>query len=347
MGKHNAFFLIAAAAAMLLTAACAFFVPDEPPVVEGRAADFPHDVHHSDDVGMDCVECHDGAEDQERAGMPTLGQCWQCHEEAKELEKPFERQLAGFVLPGAEEATWSTVTAPSIEFTFSHSDHVAADLDCLDCHIGADTSVKVTWDWKMTMSECVNCHDQGIAPAVQDCAGCHDGLDQNTVLPSHDGSWMQIHGALALGGHDCQDQASRNCSLCHQRSECDSCHASTEPISHTESWRRRGHGLAAQLDRNRCATCHTESSCDSCHRVEEPISHGVTWGGATSFHCVGCHIPLGSDDSCTACHRGTPSHRTASRRPGPPHPGAGSDCLSCHLPLEHIINGQDCSLCHR
>ncbi len=340
--------LLAAFAATLVLTACAFLMPSAPPVVEGRVASFPHDVHVDDEVALDCIECHMDAEDGPMAGMPTLDMCWACHEEATQKDKPLEAQLVGFVLPSDVEATWSTVTRAAIDSNFSHQTHLEAGTDCLDCHIGVDQADRVDWDWHISMDQCINCHEHsdGLAP-TDDCKACHQDIDQFTMPANHNGGWDRVHGMLSLDGPGCPDQPSRNCSLCHSDSSCDNCHATTEPSNHTEAWRLRGHGFSAQMNRESCATCHTEASCDSCHSTMTPVSHGGNFGGRTSAHCVGCHLPLGSEDSCTACHKSTPSHLQASLRPGPPHPGPVSDCRSCHFPLDHIDNGQDCNSCHR
>jgi cytochrome c3-like protein len=347
MIKQKARWAITVSGALMLVLACALFLPPEPPVVKGRVADFPHDLHASDEVGLDCEECHLDAETEAYAGMPTLDMCWLCHEESTELDKPLQLQLAGFILPGDEEATWSKVTYSAVESNFSHKEHLESGAECLDCHDGVDQSKRVSWSWKSSMGDCVSCHehDSGAAP-VEDCVACHAEIDQTTLPANHDGGWTRVHGILTLDGPENPDLPNRNCTLCHQKSACDACHTTELPVGHTEGWRLRGHGFSALLDRRKCATCHNEASCDSCHSTVTPKNHRASWGGKTSSHCISCHLPSGSEDTCNACHRGTPSHQLASIRPGPPHPGPGSDCRSCHIPLNHIDNGQSCTLCH-
>jgi hypothetical protein len=87
-----------------------------------------------------------------------------------------------------------------------------------------------------------------------------------------------------------------------------------------------------------------------CHESTAPRSHFAgSWGGSTSNHCVRCHEPLGALESsrCSVCHRSTPSHLTATRIPGPPHPAANADCYRCHLRPPHADNRMPCTVCHR
>ncbi|MBC8405160.1 MAG: cytochrome c3 family protein [Planctomycetes bacterium] len=193
--------LLAAFAATLVLTACAFLMPSAPPVVEGRVASFPHDVHVDDEVALDCIECHMDAEDGPMAGMPTLDMCWACHEEATQKDKPLEAQLVGFVLPSDVEATWSTVTRAAIDSNFSHQTHLEAGTDCLDCHIGVDQADQVDWDWHISMDQCINCHEHsdGLAP-TDDCKACHQDIDQFTMPANHNGGWGRMQGQPSIDG---------------------------------------------------------------------------------------------------------------------------------------------------
>lgn len=333
-------------AAASLAAACSLVVPKPGPPVPGRAGVFPHAIHVADG-GMACADCHELAEGAAHAGMPGLDLCWSCHDEAGDPATPLARQPAGFRLEGDPDATWSAVTASSVPTQFSHAVHQSAGLECESCHPGVADSDSVQRAWKVGMPECLDCHDEN-GVDVGGCAGCHLGLDETTPPASHaDPSWRRTHGPFGAEGVCWGAAPAMDCALCHRESSCDSCHQRTPPADHTEPWRVRGHGFSAALERERCDTCHKEDSCDRCHSTAEPVTHGGIWGGGTSAHCGSCHLPLGSDESCATCHRGTPSHRSAPARPGSPHPGASADCRSCHVPLDHFDNGQACTLCHR
>jgi len=341
---HKAFFAASAAA---FVAACSLVVPDLGPPVPGRAGIFPHDVHAGEDAGMACADCHAGAETAVRAGMPALEDCFACHDSEVDDSMPLAQQPVGFILPGDQAATWSSVTGYPFESGFSHVVHADAGADCELCHAGVADSDATDWDWKVTMTECQSCHDAD-GSDIGGCVACHESLDRDSRPSNHeDLNWDRQHGVLGAMGAACEAATAQDCALCHTESSCDNCHAQTLPMDHSEAWRQRGHGFSAALERDRCDTCHREDSCVRCHQTVTPITHSGIWGGGTSAHCGSCHIPLGADNGCTTCHRGTPSHRLATSIPGGTHPGSSSDCRSCHTPLDHFDNGQACTLCHR
>jgi len=343
--KRIAILIILLCAAALIAAACSLFAPREDPVVPGRVGVFPHAIHVGDDVALDCVDCHDTVEDEADAGMPTLALCRSCHDEEEDADKPLAQQVSGFVLSGDEEASFSYVTQPAVDLQFSHVAHVDAEVNCEDCHAGVSQAEETTWDWKVSMDSCLSCHQsQGLA--ALDCEQCHEGLSADDPPSTHGGDWQQVHGMLASLDDLHSPVPAMDCALCHTQQDCTSCHRTTQPISHTEPWRTRGHGFAASLNRESCATCHSEASCNTCHRTAVPVNHGGIFGGTTSAHCISCHLPLDESDSCSVCHKSAPSHRQAPLRLGPPHPGPNSDCRSCHTPLDHLDNGQDCTTCH-
>ena len=228
-----------------------------------------------------------------------------------------------------------------------HDDHRRGrreQLDCRDCHEGDLDQADALYMRTTRMSDCVSCHEE---KQVDDggCLGCHKDIDETTAPRNHTLNWgrTSAHGMASDFADSCQD-ANLECSLCHTEASCADCHQRTEPVSHTSSWSRRGHGFAAQMNPQNCATCHKEDSCIACHQTAEPTSHrSAIFGGRSSSHCVNCHLPLDPSDGCGVCHPNTRSHQQA--QPVPPlHPQG--DCRSCHFPLNHFENGQDCRFCH-
>jgi hypothetical protein len=329
----------------LFLVACNIFVPNNDPVVPGREGIFPHAVHVDDEVAMDCVDCHDMVETDDIAGMPTLDVCRTCHDPEEDIDYPTYSQLVSFTLPGDEEATWSSVTETPLDLNFSHGLHYDADVDCSSCHEGVMESNKTSWSWAVSMDACMTCHEgSDVGPLA--CEECHSGLGVDDFPSNHDTGWVEMHGMFSSVDDLHSPVQAMNCALCHTEETCDSCHRTTQPRSHSEPWRVKGHGFNAQMDRDSCATCHTEASCVECHQTSTPSNHGGIWGGNTNAHCIGCHLPLDEGDNCSVCHSSTPSHNQAPLRPGPAHPGSSADCNSCHAPLDHLENGQDCSTCH-
>jgi hypothetical protein len=156
--------------------------------------------------------------------------------------------------------------------------------------------------------------------------------------------WLKVHGDVArahAGG------TSEDCTLCHSENSCSECHLTQMPPSHTNFWRRRGHGQIAAFDRDDCSTCHQPDACNRCHEQALPVSHRGTWGGTRSTHCFSCHFPLRAE-GCFTCHKDANSHQLATPLPANHFPGM--DCRQCHgltAPLPHVDNGTDCEACHR
>lgn len=300
---------------------------------------FDHRVHVVDE-GLDCFLCHLGAEDDEEPGMPALGQCRLCHDEPETEADPDPTRWTYDDEGNLAHASFSALSG---EVVFSHLAHVERGATCADCHGDVGESTEITSDAAVSMAACVDCHERTEAPG--DCATCHTEIDTNWTPPNHLLGWQRAHGPVSC---ERSDRAADQCELCHSDQSCTSCHLETPPSSHTNYWRRRGHGALAALDRDSCATCHTRDSCQECHSQSRPMSHVGLWGGKRNNHCVGCHLPSSMEESCFLCHEGAPSHALAP--PKPPGHAPGMNCRQCHgqgAPLAHIDNGDDCNACHK
>jgi hypothetical protein len=327
---------IALGAAAVLLGGCFAFHGEEsgPP----RLA-FSHRVHV--DEGLDCGNCHIGAEDSDEPGMPSLRGCMLCHSDIDAEKAPERRAAALFDENGVRGPR---TAALGDEVIFSHLGHVEAGLDCAACHGDLAGRDDLGSDAAVPMAECVACHQRADAPADR-CATCHSEIDADWAPPSHAVAWTRLHGGVAqaeLGG------PRNDCALCHTESACTSCHREQPPENHTNYWRSRGHTFTASMDRASCSTCHQSDFCNRCHAVTEPLSHRGAFGGTLSTHCLGCHFPLSAEEGCGVCHKGTPSHLLAS--PKPPDHVPGMNCLQCHgvqQPLPHVDKGDDCNACHK
>ena len=185
------------------------------------------------------------------------------------------------------------------------------------------------------MSSCSQCHQ-----VPNDCSTCH----LKTQPQSHrEIGFLSTHG---IGDTDAREQPfeETSCSLCHQEDSCVECHHVQMPRSHTNPFRRRLHGVTAEIDRESCRTCHKQNFCTFCHQTTAPVTHRGNWAES---HCVTCHDPLQST-SCYVCHKNTLGHLTATPLPpGPPHDNAiDAACRSCH-PNPHYDDGSSCRRCHR
>jgi nitrate/TMAO reductase-like tetraheme cytochrome c subunit len=144
--------------------------------------DFNHALHN-EMVDEGCESCHFFREDGTYAGVPTLAQCIDCHEEAQ-TEDPNEIKFVEEYVKKGREVPWLIYSRQPDCVFFSHVAHVKnAGMDCVTCHgdIGESTSLKPyeenritgysrdiwgknisglkknTWD-RMKMDDCAECH---------------------------------------------------------------------------------------------------------------------------------------------------------------------------------------------
>lgn len=160
----------------LMAGGLSFLVALRPaPLVAPQPIAFNHNKHLVDPDGpkLACVQCHPGAEQGERAGLPALDRCLQCHmkPKSKRMEETAAREAA---IRGGSFA-WTQVTHLPGHVHFPHREHVSvAKLECTNCH--GDVA-----SWKapptepesrlMDMNTCLDCHlERG---ASTNCRSCH------------------------------------------------------------------------------------------------------------------------------------------------------------------------------
>lgn len=299
---------------------------------------FSHRIHVEDE-GLECLDCHLDAEDLDEPGIPRLKQCNLCHEDI-DADQPPERKMEVFYEDGKYLLTHPDGFQD--EVIFSHVKHVGEyEENCMVCHVGIDANEEPSRIEPLRMAQCVSCHeDEGLA---EDCTVCHNEVNREWSPRNHDLAWDRMHGDVS---RSCPDQSSQDCTLCHSEQSCDICHQTEKPDSHGSYFRKRGHGIEAQIDRQNCATCHTPDYCDRCHEEAQPLNHSGTFGGTKSNHCVGCHFPI-QGESCYTCHKAAPSHQLAT--PLPMNHSPGMNCRQCHgvdQPLPHADKGDLCIACH-
>lgn len=156
--------------------------------------DFSHSIH-LDAVG-ECESCHYFREDGSFSGIPGLGNCVECHEEAQG-EDPEEIKLVEDYIEPGKEIPWLVYSRQPDCVFFSHAAHVKmAELECGTCHgtRGESDHVEIyeenritgysrdiwgrnisgfksnTWD-RMKMDDCAECHEEH--GTNQACFVCH------------------------------------------------------------------------------------------------------------------------------------------------------------------------------
>ncbi len=332
--------LLTGGIAAFLLSACSIYEAISPAAPPPPPRPFNHEAHTV--RGIACADCHEGAEKEARAGMPSKMFCMNCHEDLdKEKDKPLEKKVAWF--QGQDgEVRWAAFGKQKEDIKFSHATHFGKTA-CTDCHRDFDKNTGLVPHGPQRMTSCVACHQEKAA-AKLDCAVCHVSIDRTRKPENHFQLWTKNHGTCARQGAEAA--TANNCSLCHQPQACTICHQTVPPPDHNEFWRLRSHGFSVALDRSRCQVCHTTDMCIACHKETRPFSHTGGWGVPQDRHCTGCHLPLQSTPNCAICHRDTPGHLTAPPKPLWHTPAML--CVTCHAAtMKHPNNGDNCNSCHR
>jgi hypothetical protein len=136
---------------------------------------FNHNLHVG--FGVQCLYCHPGAWQQASAGIPTSAKCWGCHQQIP-IKNADQQTLADAVASG-KPIQWVPVFIQPDYVYFNHRPHIAAGLNCENCH-GEISRMTVAQPQKgQNMGWCLNCHrekaagdDEKLAKLI-DCATCH------------------------------------------------------------------------------------------------------------------------------------------------------------------------------
>ena len=246
---------------------------------------FSHKIHVTDQQ-LECTDCHD----VEAEGGPALAPegCLNCHDETM-----------GSYSKKVHEKT--------VKMAFDHRSHTAK-VTCLKCHTtDFSTEASLPGTPARTYEACASCHSEMIpAKKALDCASCHGSNLKQERPADHQDGWTMRHGNEATW----REFAShgKECTFCHGRNGCKSCHRSQKPRSHTAVWRKLSHGKAAGWDRSSCRTCHETGTCIRCHRSVKPSTHVASWqynhelpASLERESCALCHAA----SYCARCHRDT------------------------------------------
>jgi len=130
---------------------------------------YSHQVHLAS--GMQCVNCHAGADTGPDASLPSVRLCMTCHL-AIAADKPEIKKMAAYVERG-EDIPWQRVYGyPDYSHVrFDHAPHVRAGVDCKACHGDMARQTAAVRSIDLHMGFCLDCHKQ--RKASIDCAVCH------------------------------------------------------------------------------------------------------------------------------------------------------------------------------
>ncbi len=135
---------------------------------------FPHVMHIS--LGVQCLYCHPGALRGPSPGLPTETKCWGCHQQITVRNAEVDKLIS--YVKANKSISWVPVAILPDFVYFSHRPHIAAGLNCENCH-GEISQMTVAQPQKMNMGWCLSCHrsrftnDPTMLAKLTDCGTCH------------------------------------------------------------------------------------------------------------------------------------------------------------------------------
>ncbi len=143
--------------------------PEQLPMeVAPQPVPFSHKLHA--EQGIECMDCHPGAEKKRAAGLPKMKDCMLCHQTIA-ADSPDIKKM---VMLGGQKMKFDWVRVyrvPDFVF-FNHKRHVQAGETCETCHGPVATREVLTKEVSTNMTSCMNCHAQ--KGATTECYFCHE-----------------------------------------------------------------------------------------------------------------------------------------------------------------------------
>ena len=339
-----------------------------------------HRIHVTQEE-MECTDCHEGATDEDGAGMPKMDVCADCHDK-QTSEVGEDRTGCLFChtfaqpVPDCTEASCTEDTLPEIEPRmgsapyrnlrypgendergFSHRRHAEAEVACADCHgdIAREGAIPFpSGKYMPTPQRCLDCHAKDLGRFTHqahqakgiECEDCHEEeLDpQKTPMPDESYRPPGLPTATPPACTECHEPVSTACETCHVPGTFDK---RIPPAGHRGAW-LDFHGVEGELNQaglhgKDCYTCHRQNDCVACHMTEPPRDHTNFWRTRGHGFMAG-----GNRDRCANCHRQDFCVRCHNETAPRSHIGSWErrHCTWCHLgsgssPVEN------CRVCHR
>lgn len=151
------------ASGLWLAACCVAAVAAQQPI------QFPHRTHLQ--LGMQCIDCHIGADIRDAAGIPSVRKCMLCHAKLG-TKQPEVQKIIAYSKKNIE-IPWVRVYSfpPEAHVKFRHAPHYQAGITCSTCHGDLTKATVAERTINHTMGSCLACHRQ--KHASEDCAACH------------------------------------------------------------------------------------------------------------------------------------------------------------------------------
>ena len=131
--------------------------------------EYSHKKHLA--LGLECIDCHSGADVRAEAGIPSVAKCMLCHQKLA-TDQPEVKKVIAYAAQN-REIPWERVYGfpPDALVRFRHAPHYQAHIACSRCHGDMTQATVAQRQVRHTMGTCLSCHRENNAP--EDCASCH------------------------------------------------------------------------------------------------------------------------------------------------------------------------------
>ena len=142
----------------------------------GEAFPYNHQKHIA--AGVECVFCHPGVLNGAVAGVPSVQKCVGCHQNIQVTSKEGQANvdLLMHYWDAGRPLQWEkTYDQPDFVY-FAHRPHIAAGVNCENCHGDVSQMSVVRLAYRINMGFCLQCHRRqapGKVDRLVSCATCH------------------------------------------------------------------------------------------------------------------------------------------------------------------------------
>lgn len=130
---------------------------------------FSHAIH-AGDRQISCAYCHRSTAESPVAGVPSVEICAGCHFVVRP-DSPQVQEVMNYA-NNQQPIPWVRVYRVPDFVYFSHQMHIAAAVDCAECHGNVAGMERIALAQPLTMGWCLSCHQSRGAPT--DCWTCHE-----------------------------------------------------------------------------------------------------------------------------------------------------------------------------
>jgi hypothetical protein len=117
---------------------------------------FSH-AHHVGSMGIDCRYCHTSVDNSDYAVVPPTKTCMNCHSQVW-IDSPTLEPVRESFRTNASIKWTKVYDLPDFVY-FNHSIHVKKGVGCETCHGRIDTMPQVHQEQPLSMSWCLDCHN--------------------------------------------------------------------------------------------------------------------------------------------------------------------------------------------